>query len=366
MKIVLLKSGIAHRGGLEKWARLLLGSFVKRECEVTLLTTGPVEGVPPQVTVYSHKPSLPLSVLRVRSFDAFCTAFLEKTKADLVLGLDRNSFQTHLRAGGGVHRVYLNRRIELEKGLSSLRHGINPLHRTLLALEKRAFEHPELIRLFTNSKMVEKEILTHYRVAPEKISVIHNGVEWHQITPFFDEGLIERKTERFELLFVGQGFRRKGLERLLRGLCLIEKGLVHLSVVGKDKELETFQALSKRLGLSVTFYGEQKEMKPFYQKADALVIPSYYDPFANVTVEALAYGLFVVSSKYNGGAEVLTPETGCVIEDLNDDGSVAEAIRKALKMPKTLASASRIRTTVQSLDLSLQLSRFTELCLTKN
>ena len=45
---------------------------------------------------------------------------------------------------------------------------------------------------------------------------------------------------------------------------------------------------------------------PFYQMADALVIPSFYDPFANVTVEALAMGLFVLSSKHNGGPEILT------------------------------------------------------------
>ncbi len=362
-KIILLKSGISHRGGLEKWGRLLLSSFAKKGCEVTLLTTGPSSEIPEGVKIYSHSPCLPLSVLRVLSFDRFCTSFLRQNSADIVLGLDRNSFQTHLRAGNGVHRVYLERRIELEKGLSFLRHRVNPLHRTLLALEKRAFEHQGLVRLFTNSKMVEKEILTHYRVDPQKISVIHNGVEWHQITPFFAEGLETRKQDRFALLFVGQGFRRKGLERLLKGLRLVEKDLFHLSVVGKDKEMETFKELSKKWQLPVTFYGQQKEMRPFYQRADALVIPSYYDPFANVTVEALAYGLFVVSSRHNGGCEVLTKETGAVIEELNDDASVAEALQKALKVPKTLASASAIRATVQHLDLSIQLERFMELCL---
>lgn len=365
MKIALLKSGISHRGGLEKWGRLLLQAFAKKGCEVMLLTTGPVCEVPAGVQVHSYSPSLPLSVLRVLSFDRFCSSFLEKNSADIVLGLDRNRFQTHLRAGNGVHRVYLERRIQLEKGLSFLRHRINPLHRTLLALEKKAFEHPGLVRLFTNSNMVRQEILTHYSVDPAKISVIHNGVEWQQIGPFFTEGLEARKKERFEFLFVGQGFRRKGLERLLKGLCLIKRDLFHLSVVGKDKELDHFKKLSEKWQLPVTFYGQQKEMRPFYQKADALVIPSYYDPFANVTVEALAYGLFVVSSKYNGGFEVLTEKSGAVIEDLSDDASVAEALEKALRVPKTLASASAIRKSVEYLDVSVQLETFMSLCLAR-
>ena len=67
------------------------------------------------------------------------------------------------------------------------------------------------------------------------------------------------------------------------------------------------QALAAKLNIQrrVTFFGPQKEIRPFYQFADALVIPSFYDPFANVTVEALAMGLFVVSSKSNGGHEIL-------------------------------------------------------------
>ncbi len=59
-------------------------------------------------------------------------------------------------------------------------------------------------------------------------------------------------------------------------------------------------------------------MRPFYQLADALAIPSFYDPFANVTVEALAMGLFVVSSRSNGGFEILDPSKGIIIENLSE------------------------------------------------
>ena len=111
----------------------------------------------------------------------------------------------------------------------------------------------------------------------------------------------------------------------------------HLSVIGKDNRWEDYAALAEKLKIQskVTFFGPQKEIRPFYQFADALVIPSYYDPFANVTVEALAMGLFVVSSKSNGGHEILTSENGTVISNLLDVDSVAESLSIALRHPKT-------------------------------
>lgn len=361
--VVLLKSGVSRRGGLEKWARVLSLAFLQKGCRVTLLTTGESPELPSEVEIHSLKKQYPMSVLRVRAFDAFCSQFLKTHKADLVFGLDRNSFQTHLRAGNGVHRAYLEQRKKQEGPLAHWGHLINPLHRTLLSLEKRAFLHPELKCLFVNSEMVKREILTYYPVDARKIHVIHNGVEWTRFSPGFSAWPEKYKNEGFQFLFVGHGFRRKGLERLMRGLSLLNRKEVHLSVVGKDKELPYFKALAEKLKVRALFHGEQSDMVPFYQQADALVIPSFYDPFANVTVEALAFGLYVVSSKYNGGSEVLTKDTGCLIEDLGHDESVARALEEALKHPKTIASADRIRNSIQSLDFPNQLSRFMELSL---
>lgn len=364
--VVLLKSGAARRGGLEKWARLLASAFLERGCEVTLLTTGERPSLSEDIQVVSMPRSYPMSFLQVKAFDRFCMEFLKKNRADVVFGLDRNSFQTHLRAGNGVHLCYLQKRKEEEGRLASLKHTLNPLHRTLLSLERKAFEHPQLERLITNSHMVKNEVLTHFAVDPQKIEVVHNGVEWHAYTEAFEEWPKKHiRKSHFELLFVGHGFRRKGLERLLKGLHTLDRNKeIHLSVVGKDKELNFFKQLSLRLGVNATFHGPQSDITSIYQQADALAIPSFYDPFANVTVEALAFGLFVVSSKHNGGSEILTPENGAIIEDLSSDISIAKALEIALKSPKTLKSSERIRTAARSFDLSNQLARFMEICLT--
>ena len=154
--------------------------------------------------------------------------------------------------------------------------------------------------------------------------------------------------------------RRKGLEPLLRALAHLPSSRYHLSVVGKDREQRYFERLARNL--PVTFCGPQSNIRPFYSQADTLVIPSYYDPFANVTVEALAMGLFVVTSRMNGGHEILSPAQGTLIDDLFELDSVLAALHRALQHPKTAASAAAIRASVQHRDFPLILDQLMEAC----
>ncbi len=236
----------------------------------------------------------------------------------------------------------------------------------ILALEKKGFEHPDLRVLFTNSQMVRQEIMQFYQADPSKIIAIHNGVEWQAMQEAFDRWESEREeTTAFQFLFAGHNFFRKGLDKLLHALALIKDEHFQLSVVGHDKNADFFKDLAAKLNLSqkVFFFGPQKEMARFYSVADCLVIPSLYDPFANVTVEALAMGLFVVSSKTNGGHEVLTPQNGVVVESLEDIAAFSQILKNVLQHRKTPASAQAIRHSVKHLDFSSQLRRMTELTL---
>lgn len=359
--VLILKRDFQALGGAEKMGRALAHALHARGDRVTVLTTGPVSPSLPFETI-SMPQNPKTSWQTLRAFDRFAKKYHQALSPDITLGLDRNQVQTHLRAGSGVHRAYLNLRKQSEAAWKSVRHLINPLHRLLLQIEKTSFEHPALRTLFTNSHMVKKQILEHYRVDEHKIAVIHNGVEWHPWQPFFDAWPQSYQGRRFEFLFLGHNFERKGLVPLLQGLSLLPTREFHLSVVGHDKHLPRYERLASKLHLSqqVTFHGPQATITPFYQNADALVIPSYYDPFANVTVEALAMGLYVVSSKTNGGSEILTPETGTVIQDLTSAESVATALSQALQHPKTIESAIRRRQSVKHLDFSIQLSRYLE------
>jgi glycosyltransferase involved in cell wall biosynthesis len=445
--VTLLKAQLFKQGGLEKYTWALARDFCALGSPVTILTSGDVK--PP----FSHPllkiVSLPvdhaLSFLNVAHFEAACKKYLAKHPTPVVFGLDRNSFQTHIRAGNGSHAAYLHRRAAGEGFIKKVSFAVNPLHRMILALEKKGFEHPDLRVLFTNSQMVRQEILQFYQTDPSKIIAIHNGVEWQAMQEAFDRWESERekiycahsscvnfgsarqsqiaakhsdrarpllnskaseaaetregpgdlrsekqvnvlnRAERFgkvaasqnshnlngrsitafQFLFAGHNFFRKGLDKLLHALALIKDEHFQLSVVGHDKNADFFKDLAAKLNLSqkVFFFGPQKEMARFYSVADCLVIPSLYDPFANVTVEALAMGLFVVSSKTNGGHEILTPQNGVVVESLEDATAFSQILKNVLQHRKTSAGARAIRQSVKHLDFSSQLRRMTELTL---
>lgn len=374
-QVVLLKSRAGQHGGLEKQASRIASAFVAKGAHVSILTTHPCAETSPDSSISFH-PCRPFPwppFLRMELFDRYVQKWLKQNQADLIFGMDRNRHQTHLRAGNGVHAAYLESRILTEGKWKHLTCLINPMHRKILELEKAGFENPALRKLFTNSHLVKQQILQYYKVDPAKICVIHNGVEWEEMESDFScweekrlAGLKKFKLhpDQFHFLFIGNGYLRKGLDQLLKAFSLLKRDDFHLSVIGKDNQMELYEAKTVQMGLKgrVRFFGKQQEIQLFYQMADALAIPSFYDPFANVTVEALAMGLQVISSKTNGGSEILTPETGVVIPHLLDLDSIVESLQTALNRPKTKERAKRIRASVKYLDFSKQLSTLIGAC----
>jgi UDP-glucose:(heptosyl)LPS alpha-1,3-glucosyltransferase len=376
--LALLKSGISHSGGLEKYAMRTARAFASAGFDVSILTTTPShEAKKPHpddsnIEIVDLGKTASLSYLHVKQFDKMCNQWLSRNHAEIIFGMDRNTYQTHYRAGNGVHAAYLRQRSLCEGTLKKFSFKVNPLHHLILEMERTAFEHPRLKALFTNSHMVKQEILKYYRTPEQKIHVIHNGVEWAEMQAPFEswqeqKPLICRQLNLdpslFQLLFIGHGYRRKGLQHLLEALFSLKRRDFQLSVIGKDKEEGFFKQMvsASNLEKQVKFFGPRGDVMRFYQMADALAIPSTYDPFANVTVEALAMGLFIVSSPYNGGSEVLNRDNGVVIQDLFNRDAVATAIEQALDRPKSPQSAPHIRQGVQGLDFSTQMEKLVRL-----
>jgi Glycosyltransferase len=372
--VVLLKSHAANFGGLEKSAGRIASAFVEKGAKVSILTTGEAPQNSSQISFHAIKTSGWPSFLRMEQFDRFTRRWLKEHQADLIFGMDRNREQTHIRAGNGVHDAYLQSRELTEGKWKKISCRFNPMHRKILQLEQQAFENPRLKKLFTNSHMVRRQILERYKTDPAKIEVIHNGVEWHEMQADFADwpSMKQEALKKFQLpsnvfhfLFIGSGYLRKGLHQLLLGLSRLKARDFHLSVIGKDNKMGEYMAKARELGLSqhVSFFGSQSDIRPFYQFADVLVIPSFYDPFANVTVEALAMGLFVVSSNSNGGSEIISSENGLIIEDLLSPDSLTCTLENALKHPKTALSAEASRRSVKHLDFSLQMNLLMKACL---
>lgn len=307
MRIAIVKQNFSANGGLEKQTRRLADALKVRGCQVTLLP-------------------------HVENSAAF----------DAILGIDRTHNQTHHRAGNGVHAAYLKHR---RRPLSAFM----PRHRKLLRFEKAMVAAPSLRHIITNSDMVKQEFVQFYNYDPAKITTIHNGVEWTEMQSAFDSSI---KDDLFHFLFVGQDFRRKGLRQLLLALAQRKSISWQLTVIGHDRHLVYYQKLAKRHGLEnrVTFTGHTNAL-PYYQRAHALILPTLYDPFANVTVEALAMGLPVITTPTNGGSEVINATNGIVTTD------IISALDECMQ---TRWDPSTIRNSVKHLDFANQLKTYAE------
>ena len=375
-RVAILKNNLKSKGGLEKYTFRIANAFTQRGIDVDILSADEMEKDPKSPLIRTVKLPIQrtLKFRKLEEFDDSIRNHLAKTKYDIVFGMDRTSHQTHLRAGNGVHAAFLKRRMMMDPLYKRLSIPFNPIHRTILNLEKSGFESPTLETLFCNSNMVKEEVLSHYNVAPEKIQVVHNGVEWHEKEKDFSNW-IENKNRLltqlkldpnvYHFLFCGHSYKRKGLAPLLEALATLPRKDFHLSVIGKEKHMYVFEALVNKLKLKnkVRFFGEQTNTTPFYQIADSIVIPSFYDPFANVTLEALAMGVYVVSSEFNGGKEILEDTNGVVIPDLLDKESFRETLLEAMDNPKTWIRSQNIRESVKYLEFSNQLRKILNNCI---
>lgn len=372
MRVAIIKSNYTPYGGGEKYATRMIGAFAGRNVQVDVLTalSGDWGKTLPEARLVFLKQIKFNHLLRVLTFDASVERHLRKVKYDCIFGMDRTSHQTHLRAGGGLHAGWMAKRSVESSLLRRVSFKVNPFHYAMLNIERRAFLSTGIRRIFCNSHFIENEIAEYYPGALNKVTVIHNGIEWGELSKAFSEAG-DRKNSirrdlgldsgRFYFLFIGSGYERKGLRKAISALELLP-GDVDLLVIGKDKNEKAYRALAEKAGLKrrVHFFGPQLNVIPFFQASDAFILPTIYDPFSNASLEALAMGLYLVTSDTNGCSEVIREGAGCVIQDLRDKDSVAEAMKKALKshLPKDL-----IRESVKHLDFSGQLNKIVDICI---
>jgi UDP-glucose:(heptosyl)LPS alpha-1,3-glucosyltransferase len=280
--------------------------------------------------------------LRVHAFSRAAAKAAPRGGFDAVYSLARTVHQDLYRAGAGSHADYLRRRYA--PAARQIRR-LSPRHAVLVDFERRVFEDPSQL-VVCNSEMVRGEIERRHRVDPRRLRVIRNGVALER----FAASSGERARLRAELaagedvvfLFAGSGFARKGLDTALRALAQARLR-AQLWVAGSD-DTRKWRGCARALGVEerVRFLGFRRDLPALYSAADALLLPTRYDAFANVCLEAAAAGLPVVTSGGNGAAELFR-SAGRVVEDPDETLGFAAAL-KALADPelrRRLGAAAR-------------------------
>jgi UDP-glucose:(heptosyl)LPS alpha-1,3-glucosyltransferase len=333
-------------GGVENVAWTVAHGLAAAGDEVVVLAreADPAAGV----AVERLRVSRAWQPLRVLAFSHAAARSSLRLRPDVVHSFARTLHQDVYRAGGGSHAHYLERR---HGRAGSLLRRLSPRHATLLWIESRIFaDSSQLVQC--NSEMVRREIRRRYGVSDERLLVIPNPVDLVRFHPGRKAPL---EAEGPVWLFVGAGFPRKGLDTAIRALAASGASRAQLWVVGRD-EPAPFRALAQRLGVGerVRFLGVRADLEVLYASAAALLLPTRYDAFSNVCLEAAASGIPVVTSGANGAAELIRAlEDAC--------GGPCHAVREAagfvVENPEDVAGFAKALDALASPELRERLGR---------
>ncbi|NOX97221.1 MAG: glycosyltransferase family 4 protein [Nitrospirae bacterium] len=344
MKIALIRQDYHKYGGAERYVYNLSRELAKRGHHIHIFAhTGEEELHQLNNSTTSMNPitfhRVPVlggaAFLRTLSFAIFCRRLLKKESFDIIHSFDRTLYQDIYRAGDGCHREWLKRSLALTSSPPArLAIRLNLLHLILLFLEREVFKKSK--KIIAIAKVGKEEIIKHYGTNPRDITVVYNGVDGEEFKPDNKRrfGVNTRRQSHlaeddFVILFVGSGFRRKGLSFLIKAVALLKEEKVKLLIVGKDRK-RPYSRLVKKLGLEdkVIFTGGSRETYRFYAAATIFVFPTLYEPFGNVCLEALSSGLPLIVSRSSGAAEIITErKEGFLLNNPEDPEEIARKIK---------------------------------------
>ena len=336
----------ARGGGVEAVAWTVAHGLARAGDEVHVFARRGDPTAPGGPTLHRLAVAVGWQPLRVLAFSRAAARAAPRSGFDVVQSFSRTRHQDVYRAGGGCHAAYMERAY----GRAGARwRRLSPRHAVLLAVEGAVLRDASQT-VVCNSEMVRDEIARRYGVPDERLAVIANGVDTERFHPRRRAGGGARLRQVLGAgsapvwLLAGSGLRRKGLDTALTALARTRSAGV-LWVAGGD-DPAPWRARVEALGLAhrVHFLGLRDDLPDVYAGADALVLPTRYDAFANVCLEAAASGLAVVTSGANGAARWLG-EAGVTVEDPDDAGGFAAAL-DALAEParrQALGAAARRR-----------------------
>jgi len=316
-KFCLIRADKNKLGGAEVYLSRLSMALKEKKIEHTV--------------IYSPFPKILPAWFGVILFNIYL-CFTKRNK--FYFSLERITCPDIYRAGDGVHKVFL----QVEK-----KSKLNLLHPVYLFLENRCFKNAK--HIIANSYTVRDEIIQSYNIDPEKISVIHNGIKDKK---FDRERAFKRLASEFRikenqkvLLYVGSGFKRKGVEEFLKIIMNLKTPDVLAFIVGKDKNLEYYKDLSKQLNVDdkVFFTGPRIDVDDFYSISHVFILPTKYEPFSNVILEAMNHENIVFTTRQNGASEILQND---FIMDYPGDLSIVEKIDFLLKDEKSLKEQMKL------------------------
>jgi UDP-glucose:(heptosyl)LPS alpha-1,3-glucosyltransferase len=189
-----------------------------------------------------------------------------------------------------------------------LKQRLNPFHPLTIAMEQRYYGGRRYRKLVALSDQVKNDLVRLYGVPPQDIVVIPNGFAPAEFNPARRDKTRDatraqlgyRETDRV-VIFAANELERKGFGPLLRAIASLQDSRVHLLAVGR-LSATAYAAEIVRLGMTdrVHFTGPTSDVAGYYAAADVFALPTQYEAWGLVIVEAMACGLPALTSPPGG------------------------------------------------------------------
>jgi UDP-glucose:(heptosyl)LPS alpha-1,3-glucosyltransferase len=229
-----------------------------------------------------------------------------------------------------VHRAWLGVRSTIPIAgihVSARARYLMPRHALLLAMEREYFKRARPRAVVCTSQREVDDVANLYGVDASLTTVVPN---WYDPRLFnyrrrATEGAEARArmavtNDEIAVIFVANELHRKGFKQLITAFSRVDDDRLSLHVIGRAAPT-AYRARIEELGLQrrIRYHGATQDVGAWLAGADLLVLPTQYEPFGLVIIEALAAGVPVITTRIAGAAEAVRHgETGLLQQDPYD------------------------------------------------
>lgn len=342
LKVALvMKDYDENKGGAERYLVNIAHKMAEKGVSISLIVNKFAGQTDSLVKVYRRWAIGWSSILKPLTFNWSVQQFLYNRKYDIVYGLTQIYPQDVYRVGGGLEHSWLEIRYPLK--WKRILNALRPKIALRLYMENRIFQKGNFKKIITNSWLVKNQILSRYPVSPEDVRVVYNGVDKDKFSPDVKKLYSQEIREQYSIpakakvvLFVSNNWKRKGLVELIKAVGILRNPDIWILVVGRGRK-EVFNRIVEESGMesNIIFAGPVKDPWKYYGASNICVLPTYYDPFANVCLEALSCGVPVITTKTNGASEIIChSENGYVVDNASDIRKISKYINVIIKEDK--------------------------------
>ncbi len=341
MRVALTYPGVHRRGGVERVAFESSRFLASRGHTIDVYAGDWEEDSSSSIRYHRVSVQQKPGFLRPLRFRRACSRAVETAGFDAL-----STFGCECPFGGvfwaqSVHRAWIEHSRILRSRFSPgrIKQRLNPMHPVLLRMESAHFRERRYRKVIALTAEVQADLHRYYGVPAEDVVVIPNGFSPSEFSYLaasicraeMRTGLGYTPDDRV-VVFVANELERKGFGPLLRAIASLGDSRVHLLAVGRlDTHAYAGEIAQLGMGDRVKFTGPTREAARYFAASDLFALPTQYEAWGLVIVEAMACGLPAVTSRL-AGASVAIREgfSGSLLENPRDPVEIAAHLRPFL------------------------------------